>query len=211
MPRWEWRALGVRFGAAEEMFQPTGAPQTSDELYLLSAAEVNVKIRGGLLDVKVLRETNADGLERWEPVMKEGFPLAADDVVAVLGFLGVDASALAREAYDEAQLRSEVIDPAGGVRAVAVHKVRTRVTVGGCMAEIADVEAAGRSTRTIAIEGEDPVAVAVAVREVNLDGWRNTSYPHGLAALVDGEPARYAVIDVGTNSVKFHLAERSDD
>ena len=55
MPRWEWRALGVRFGAAEEMFQPTGAPQTSDELYLLSAAEVNVKIRAGLLDVKVLR------------------------------------------------------------------------------------------------------------------------------------------------------------
>ncbi len=211
MPRWEWRAFGARFGGAEERFRPTGAPQTSDELYLLSAAEVNVKIRAGLLDVKVLRETDADGLERWEPVMQEGFPLAADDVVRVLGFLGVDAPPPAREAYDEAQLRSDVIDPAGGVRGVALHKVRTRGTVGGCMAEIADVDAADRSTRTIAIEGENPVAVAAAVREVHLDGWRNTSYPHGLAALVDGEPARFAVIDVGPNSVKFHLAEQTDD
>jgi exopolyphosphatase/guanosine-5'-triphosphate,3'-diphosphate pyrophosphatase len=193
------------------MLRPTGAPESSDELYLLSDAEANVKIRAGLVDVKVVRETNADGLERWEPVMKEGFPLAADDVARVLGFLGVETPALARRTYDEAQLRTEVIEPAGEVRAVAVHKVRSRGTVGGCMAEIADVATPDRSTRTIAIEGEDPVAVAEAVREVHLDGWRNTSYPRGLAALVDGEPARYAVIDVGTNSVKFLLAEQTDD
>jgi len=39
----------------------------------------------------------------------------------------------------------------------------------------------------------------------------NTSYPRGLAALIDGEPLRYAVIDVGTNSIKFHLAEHAAD
>ncbi|HEU4356658.1 MAG TPA: Ppx/GppA family phosphatase, partial [Actinomycetota bacterium] len=36
----------------------------------------------------------------------------------------------------------------------------------------------------------------------------NTSYPIGLTRLVDGEDPRYAVIDVGTNSVKFHVGER---
>jgi exopolyphosphatase/guanosine-5'-triphosphate,3'-diphosphate pyrophosphatase len=211
VPRWEWRAFGARFGRVEDAFDAAGAAQESDEVYLLAAAEANVKIRAGLVDVKVVRETNADGLERWEPVMKEGFPLAAGDVERVLGFLGVTAPNLAREAYDEAQLRTEVIDPAGGVRAIAVHKVRTRSTVGGCMAEIADVATADRAIRTIAIEGEDPVAVAAAIRGVHLVGWRNTSYPRGLAELLDGEPARYAVIDVGTNSVKFDLAERTDD
>ena len=32
-----------------------------------------------------------------------------------------------------------------------------------------------------------------------------------LAALIDDEPERYAVIDVGTNSVKFHIGERDAD
>src|SRR4029078_9228738 len=38
----------------------------------------------------------------------------------------------------------------------------------------------------------------------------NTSVPKGLAALVH-EPLRYAVIDVGTNSVKFHVGEQTSD
>ena len=50
-----------------------------------------------------------------------------------------------------------------------------------------------------------------AVRDLGLGGYTNTSYPKGLAALVDGTPERYAVIDAGTNSIKFHIAERAAD
>jgi hypothetical protein len=32
------------------------------------------------MDIKVLREVNPAGLERWEPVMKASFPLSATDV-----------------------------------------------------------------------------------------------------------------------------------
>ncbi len=46
-----------------------------------------------------------------------------------------------------------------------------------------------------------------AVRELGLGGYTNTSYPRGLAALIDDEPVRYAVIDAGTNSIKFHIGE----
>ncbi|MBK7768494.1 MAG: hypothetical protein IPI44_22140 [Sulfuritalea sp.] len=46
-----------------------------------------------------------------------------------------------------------------------------------------------------------------AVRELGLGGYTNTSYPRGSAALIDDEPVRYAVIDAGTNSVKFHIGE----
>jgi exopolyphosphatase/guanosine-5'-triphosphate,3'-diphosphate pyrophosphatase len=91
---------------------------------------------------------------------------------------------------------------------VNVHKRRVRYTVGGCMSELTDVVADGRATRTIAVEAEDPAAVLAAVRELGLRDHCNVSYPRGLAALVDGAAPRYAVIDVGTNSVKFHLAER---
>ena len=46
-------------------------------------------------------------------------------------------------------------------------------------------------------------------RELGLDGRRNMSFPRGLKALVGFGARRYAVIDVGTNSVKFHVGERA--
>ena len=39
----------------------------------------------------------------------------------------------------------------------------------------------------------------------------NVSFARGLKALVGFGTQRYAVIDVGTNSVKFHVGERSAD
>jgi exopolyphosphatase/guanosine-5'-triphosphate,3'-diphosphate pyrophosphatase len=79
------------------------------------------------------------------------------------------------------------------------------------MAELSDVAAEGRTTRTLAVESEDPSAVAAAVRGLGLSGYVNTSYPRGLAALIDETPLRCAVIDVGTNSIKFHVGERASD
>jgi exopolyphosphatase/guanosine-5'-triphosphate,3'-diphosphate pyrophosphatase len=210
IPRWEWRAFGLRFGAADAQFAaltPTGI-QESDELYLLSGAGDNVKVRADLMDIKVLVEVNPDGLEQWRPVMKAGFPLAAADVAKVFEALRLDTPALVRDAYTLDAFVAELAEPSGAMRAVNVHKRRVRYVVGGCTAEVSDVVADGRPTRTIAIESEDAAAVIAAVRSVGLGGFVNTSYPRGLAALVDDTPARYAVIDVGTNSVKFHVGER---
>ena len=74
-----------------------------------------------------------------------------------------------------------------------------------------NVVADGRQTRTIAIEGEDAAAVIAAVRGAGLGDFVNTPYPAGLRALLAEQPSRFAVIDVGTNSVKFHIAERRID
>ena len=49
-----------------------------------------------------------------------------------------------------------------------------------------------------------------AVRELGLVAPHNVSVPRKLKALA-GPPRRYAVIDVGTNSVKFHIGERAAD
>ena len=76
VPRWEWRTFGSDFGPAEEVFaalEPM-AIQESDEIYLRTGSGPIVKIRDGLIDVKVLRAVSPEGLEQWIPVMKEGFP-----------------------------------------------------------------------------------------------------------------------------------------
>ena len=66
-------------------------------------------------------------------------------------------------------------------------------------------------TRTIAIEGEDPRLVIATVRRLGLDDRRNVSVARGIKTLLGVGAQRYAVIDIGTNSVKLHVAERSAD
>ena len=213
VPRWEWRWFGHRFGPAESRLAALtpGAVQQSSETYLLSGEGDNVKVRDALMDIKVLREVNEDGLEQWTPVMKAGFPLPADQVKKVFAALRLDPPPLRRASYDLAQFIDELAVPSGRIRAISVQKRRVRYTVGGCMAELSEVVADGKPTRTIAVESEDAAAVIAAVRSLGLTGYVNTSYPRGLASLVDGAPNRYAVVDVGTNSIKFHVAEQSPE
>ena len=86
VPRWEWRTFGASFGAADAMLAgltPTGVEE-SDELYLLSEDGDNVKVRAELMDIKVLRDVDRHGLQRWEPAFKATFPLTAADVAGRL-------------------------------------------------------------------------------------------------------------------------------
>jgi exopolyphosphatase/guanosine-5'-triphosphate,3'-diphosphate pyrophosphatase len=76
------------------------------------------------------------------------------------------------------------------------------------MAELTELRAGPRSTRTIAIEATDPALVAAAVRDLELDARPNVCVARGLKTLVGFDAVRYAVVDVGTNSVKFHVGER---
>jgi len=155
----------------------------------------------------VLREVNADGLEQWTPVMKASFPLAAAEAGKVFEALRLPIPAALRASYTLDAFIEQFAAPGGAIRAVKVHKRRTRYTVGGCMAELSEVVANGKPTRTLAVESEDAAGVMRAVRELGLGGYTNTSYPRGLAALIDDAPVRYAVIDAGTNSIKFHIGE----
>ncbi len=214
VPRWEWRTFGDRFGDAEGRFAALSPErvQESDELYLLSTeSDASVKVRDGLMDVKHLEAVNADGLEQWLPVMKAAFSLAAADVGGVLATLGVTAPSLTRSAYTLDQLLDELVRPTDDLLALSVHKRRERYTLGGCMAELTEVTTDGGMTRTIAVESEDPALVSVTVRELGLAARPNVCLARGLKALVGFGARRYAVIDVGTNSVKFHIGERSAD
>jgi len=186
IPRWEWRTFGDHFGAAEARLAAleAGNAQQSDELYLLSSVcDANVKIRDGLMDVKRLEHTDAHGLEQWRPVMKGTFPLPAAEVEQVFAALGVAPPPLARAAYALEQVLVELLEP--GLRAVGVHKKRTRYTIDGCLAELTEVVvAAGKAVRTVAVESEDPARVLAAVRTLGLEGIENVSYPRGLKRLV---------------------------
>jgi exopolyphosphatase/guanosine-5'-triphosphate,3'-diphosphate pyrophosphatase len=163
------------------------------------------------MDLKHLEQVNADGLEQWRPVMKAAFPLRAADVGSVLDALGVVAPPLARDEYTLEELLGEIVRPNADLLALPVHKRRVHYPLGGCMTELTEVRTDAASTRTMIVESEDPARVIALVRELGLGSLRNTSFPRGLKALVGLGARRYAVLDVGTGSVKFHIGERRAD
>ena len=84
-PRWEWRTFGDDFGEGERAFAALTPErvQESDEIYLVGREGDTVKVRDALMDIKVLREVDENGLEQWTPVMKAEFPIPATDVPRV--------------------------------------------------------------------------------------------------------------------------------
>lgn len=187
IPRWEWRTFGESFGESDGRFaalEPSGV-QESNEIYLLSpAGDQNVKVRDLLMDIKTLEQVNPDGLEQWKPVMKGAFPLPAAEVKRVFEALGVAPPPLARADYTLEQFVDELAKPYGRLHVVNVHKKRTRYKIDGCMSEMTEVVADGKSIRTVAIESEDPIRVIATVRKLGLDKFQNISYPRGLKHLV---------------------------
>src|SRR5262245_57918904 len=79
------------------------------------------------------------------------------------------------------------------------------------MTELTEMRVGQGTTRTIAVESEDPARVLATVHDLGLPPTPNVCVARGLKALVGFGARRYAVIDVGTNSVKFHIGERRAD
>lgn len=212
-PRWEWRTFGHECAAAENAFGKLAPDrlQESEEVYLLSAnSDSSVKVRGGLMDVKELQRVNDDGLEQWLPVMKAPFPITAEDVRAVFGALEAPPPELSHGSYGLPELLA-VAGESGDVRAVQVHKRRERYTVGGCLSELTEIRTFAGRTQTVAVEATEPRLVLAAVRELGLPIQPNICLARGLKELTGFGAPRYAVIDVGTNSVKLYVAARRSD
>jgi exopolyphosphatase/guanosine-5'-triphosphate,3'-diphosphate pyrophosphatase len=190
IPRWEWRAFAASFGEADRRFRELapGRVQESGELYLLSpSCDANVKIRDGLMDIKTLEQVDEHGLQQWRPALKAAFPLSAADVTRVSDALEV-APLPRRATWALGALQAELAHPSRNVRAVAIHKQRQRYSIGGCLAELTGLVAEDRTTRSVALELEDPAQVWAAVLELGLEPFENTSYPRGLKCLL-GWPA----------------------
>ena len=214
VPRWEWRTFGDRFVDAERRLASlaAGPVQESDELYLLGhGSEASVKVRDGLMDVKHLERIDGHGLEQWRPVMKASFPLSESEAATVIEALGAAAAGVQCTEYTLDELVAEVMRRHADLLAVRVYKRRARFTFRGCMAELSELRAEHGATRTVAVESEVPERVIAAVRELGLISRPNVNVPRKLKALAGFDARRYAAIDVGTNSVKFHIAERAAD
>lgn len=210
VPRWEWRTFGDLDDANASLAAlKQRDPIESDETYLVAlGSDASAKIRSGLLDLKVLQRVDSTGLQRWVPAMKAEFPVGEDVASALTDVLGVPMQASLQFPVGRDELLRAVAGAGDEVRLVEVHKSRRRSVLDECMVEYTTLTAEGTTVTTVAVESADRALVHATVRKLGLEGRRNTCVARGLRLLLGWAAARCAVLDVGTNSVKFVVAQR---
>ena len=154
-----------------------------------------MKVRDALMDIKVLREVDENGLEQWTPVMKANSRFPRPTFPACSRLRAADADPGPSRVHPRpVPRRAHRADRRESRR--HVHKRRGSLHDRRLHVEVTNVIADGRQTRTIAIEASDAAAVIAAVRGAGLGDFVNTPYPAGCGRLAE-QPSRFAVIDVG--------------
>jgi hypothetical protein len=184
VPRWEWRCFAPSLATIAQAVGIPGdaASRESDEIYMVDPRGTeSVKIRDGVLDIKRLRQIDANGLELWEPVFKAPFPLSRSDLAAASAAWPLPLQTLPRETYTIEQFIAEVISLRADLRVVRVHKSRRAFRFAGCIAELVRLAVESRTLESFSLEHEDPMRVLAALLTLGLDSHDNTDYSLGLS------------------------------
>lgn len=155
------------------LFQARKVPA---ETYVLSARtnETNVKVRDGLLDIKVKAGETPDGYEIFQPRGKFQFPVRREELATILSHLRVDIP-LDQETYtfeefvDIARRHPDLVP-------VKVEKMRYGFTIDGVICEYALVYFNGALLESACVESEDYVAMRAVVESLGLASMPNVSY-----------------------------------
>ena len=189
-PRYEFRIWGNRLSSVRDRIAATvtpSVPRESAETYILSAATdtANVKIRAGLLDIKLMIEQSGR-LERWRPALKAPFPIDARTIVEdVFPDLKVAPPHIERPSYTHGEFIRDLVRPRHDLATVDVMKRRSKFAFDQCTAEFAEVEiAGGASSETLEFESEDPAAVLRAIAKFGLTAYPNISYVRHLKLMI---------------------------
>ena len=170
-------------------------------VYLLTPCKRknNIKIREGVMDIKVLEQEHL-GLEQWNPFLVGEFPLEADVIkTVVFPALGVESPVFERKKYSFHQFITEVVTIDPDLAVASVWKTRHAYTVGGCIVEIAEIKVNGASIKTICIETENPDKVLKAKKTIGIgNNIENVNYPLALKRIMG-----LAKLPANWNNIKF--------
>ena len=181
--RWEWRFFAPSLATiAQAVAIPSDAASRESDrsMYSTPRGTENAKIRDGVLDIKRLRQIDADGLELWEPVFKARFPLSRSDLAAASAVWSLPLETLPRETYTIEQFIEGLISLRADLHVVRVHKSRRAFTFSGCLAELVRLDVESRMLESFSLEHEDPKRILAALLALGLDGHANTNYSLGL-------------------------------
>ena len=182
VPRAEFRVFGqgvietVRahmYNGKTVLFQARRMPP---ETYFLSVHtnDANVKVRDGLLDIKLKVGETTEGYEIFQPAGKFTFPVAQADLTTILAHLKA-TMALTQPNYSIEQF-TEMARAHPDLRVVRVEKMRYGFTVDGVICEYAQVWFNGALVETACAESENYAAMKQVVEGLGIAALPNTNY-----------------------------------
>ncbi len=190
LPRYEFRIFGNCLDEYESKIKALSEKEITrqmDSIYLLTPwkRKNNLKIRDGVMDIKVLEEEHS-GLEQWNPFLVGKFPLKADIIkTVVFPALGIESPVFGRKKYSLGQFISEVVSIDPDLAVAYVLKTRHAYTVAECITEIAEIKVNGAFIKTICIEAEEPEKVLKAKKILGIDSnVENVNYPLALKRIM---------------------------
>ena len=182
VPRAEFRVFGQNiieplkarmWNGKTVLFQARRMPP---ETYFLSTqtSDANVKVRDGLLDIKVKTGETADGYEVFQPRGKFQFPVKREELATIVAHLGTEV-ALSGDScsFDEfvaIARRHPMLVP------VTVEKMRYGFTIDGVICEYAQVWFNGALVESACVESEHYETMRGVVEMLGLTGQPNTNY-----------------------------------
>jgi len=160
------------------------------ETYVLSrrTRDANIKVRDGLLDIKVKTGETPEGYEIFQPSGKFPFPVTHDQLAAIAGHLRVAlpeplasaSSVTLHEFLAMARSHTNLVP-------VAVEKMRWGFTIDGVTCEYAQVWFNGAMVESACVESEDYAAMRDVIEGLGLSARSNVSYTKAAAAVVGME------------------------
>jgi hypothetical protein len=182
VPRAEFRVFGQNliegvkarmWNGKTVLFQARKMPT---ETYFLSTrtSEANVKVRDGLLDIKVKTGETPEGYEVFQPRGKFQFPVRREELSTILSHLKVeiplDKDTYAIDEFIEIARRHPDLVP------VTVDKMRFGFTIDGVICEYAQVYFNGAMVESACVESENYEAMRGIVEGLGLAALPNVNY-----------------------------------
>lgn len=148
----------------------------SGETYILSrhTNEANVKIRDGLLDIKIKVGEAQSGYEIFQPSGKFQFPVKQDELATILENLQAKVD-LSQDTYTFDEF-IELLKTTDDIVSVAVHKERYVFSVDGVICEYGKILFNGAMVETTCVESEDYAALEQVIEKLEISGFENVNY-----------------------------------
>ncbi len=148
----------------------------SSETYILSrhTNEANVKIRDGLLDIKIKVGETEEGYEIFQPRGKFQFPVKQDELATILGNLQASVKLAQPTCTLDGFL--DLVAESPDLTAVAVDKERYGFSVDGVICEYGEILFNGALVETACAESEDYTAMKSVIEKLEIGSFENTNY-----------------------------------
>lgn len=148
----------------------------SSETYILSrhTDEANVKIRDGLLDIKIKVGETEEGYEIFQPRGKFQFPVKQEELVAIFDNLQAPIKLVQSSCTFDEFL--DLVAESPDLTAVAVDKERYGFSVDGIICEYGEILFNGALVETACVESEDYAAMKSVIDKLEIAAFENTNY-----------------------------------